>query len=181
MTTSIRQTVTIAAKPGVIFEALMDSKKHTAFTGAPAKISRKPGGAFTCYGQYISGITIATTTNKSIIQAWRASGWPKGEYSILTYRLQSAKGGKTKLTLEQHGVPRKENKGIAEGWRVAYWDKLKEMAEAAKAGAKPAAKAKPKPKPKPKKKPKAKPRAKPKKKAAKRKAPAKKRTARAKK
>ena len=38
-TKDIHHTVKIKARPSVVYEALMDSKKHTAFTGAPAKIT----------------------------------------------------------------------------------------------------------------------------------------------
>ena len=142
MTTSIRQTVTLAARPSVIFETLMDSKKHAAFTRAPAKISRKPGGAFSAYGKYISGFNIAIVTNKSIVQAWRAATWPKGDWSVVTYTLKSAPGGKTKITFEQHGVPKKVAKEVAAGWVAAYWEPLKAMIKAAKAPARPKAKPK---------------------------------------
>jgi hypothetical protein len=50
----------------------MDSRKHRAFTGAPAKISRKPGGAFSCYGGHLTGVTLETVKGKLIVQAWRA-------------------------------------------------------------------------------------------------------------
>ena len=46
MSKSIRQTVTFKASPHAIYEALMDSKKHSEFTGGEAKISRKIGGKF---------------------------------------------------------------------------------------------------------------------------------------
>ena len=36
-TKTIEQTVTIKASPHDIYEALMDSEKHSRFTGAPAK------------------------------------------------------------------------------------------------------------------------------------------------
>jgi uncharacterized protein YndB with AHSA1/START domain len=41
---SIEQTVTFDASPEQVFEALMDSKKHSAFTGAAARVSREVGG-----------------------------------------------------------------------------------------------------------------------------------------
>src|SRR6266498_3601 len=52
-TKTIRQSVTFNVVPHEVFEALMDSKKHAKFTGAPAKISRKIGGKFMAHGDYI--------------------------------------------------------------------------------------------------------------------------------
>ena len=72
MAQDVKQTVTFNARPSVIFEMLMDARKHTAFTGAPAKISRKPGGAFSCYGGQLTGVTLETQKGKLIVQAWRA-------------------------------------------------------------------------------------------------------------
>jgi uncharacterized protein YndB with AHSA1/START domain len=77
-TKDIHHTVRINAKPSAVYEALMDSKKHTAFTGAPAKISRAVGGPFTAHGPHLKGINVDLTKNKRIVQAWRAADWPKG-------------------------------------------------------------------------------------------------------
>lgn len=134
MSKDIRQTVTFNAKPGVIFAALMDAKKHAAFTGAPAKIGAKPGQAFSCYGGYISGINLEVVTNKSIVQAWRGKDWPKGAYSIASFTLASAKGGKTKLSFVHTGVPDSKAKGITAGWKSHYWEPLKASLQAAKTG-----------------------------------------------
>ena len=38
ITKTIEQTVTIKANPHDVYEALMDSEKHSQFTGAPADI-----------------------------------------------------------------------------------------------------------------------------------------------
>ena len=64
MTRSIRQTVTIGAAPRKVYEALISEKKHAKFTGAKAAISRKVGGAFTCYGTHLSGINLDLVPGK---------------------------------------------------------------------------------------------------------------------
>jgi uncharacterized protein YndB with AHSA1/START domain len=43
---TIRQTATIGATPAEVYDALMDSKKHAAFTGSPARLSAVVGGKF---------------------------------------------------------------------------------------------------------------------------------------
>ena len=133
MTQDIKQAVTFDANPVVIFETLMDAKKHAAFSGAPAKIDRKVGGSFTCYGGYINGVNIEVVKYKSIIQAWRAKNWPKGAWSVINYKLASAKGGKTKLSFSHVGVPDKQAPHIAEGWKKSYWDPIKAMIKASAA------------------------------------------------
>lgn len=94
MAEEIKQTVTLNARPSFIFEMLMDSQKHKAFTGASAKISRNPGGAFSCYGGQLTGVTLEAVTGKLIVQAWRDKSWPKDAWSIATFKLAGASGAK---------------------------------------------------------------------------------------
>ena len=39
--------------------------------------------------------------------------------------MAAAKGGKTKLSLSQIGVPASKVKGITAGWKSSYWTPLK--------------------------------------------------------
>ena len=57
-TKTIRQSVTFKTSPHVIYEMLMDSRKHAKFTGEKASISRKIGGKFTAYAGYIHGVNL---------------------------------------------------------------------------------------------------------------------------
>lgn len=128
-TKEIRHQVMINATPKRVFEALMDQKKHEAFTGAKAKISRKVGGAFQCYGTYIKGINIEVTPGKRIVQAWRSQDWPEGHYSIVTFALAKRAGGKTQLRFTQIGVPSRDYADKNRGWRTHYWEPLKRYLE----------------------------------------------------
>ena len=131
----IKQTVTFDARPSAVFEALMNSRKHAEFTGAPAKIGAADGQPFTAYGGYITGFNLDITKNKSIVQAWRAKNWPKGAWSVASFTLVAAKGGKTKLSLSHTGVPAKAVKGTTDGWKSHYWTPLKAMIKASKTAA----------------------------------------------
>jgi activator of HSP90 ATPase len=126
---SIRQTVTIKAKPHDIYEALMDSKKHAKFSGAPAKISRAVGGKFTAYGDYIEGVNLELKKDRKIVQQWRGSDWKKGIYSKVSYTLIPVKRG-TKLVFYQSGVPGEYHlESINKGWIDYYWTPIKKMLE----------------------------------------------------
>jgi activator of HSP90 ATPase len=127
-TKNIRQSVTVKATPRQVYEALMDSRKHSGFTGAKARMSRKMGGRFTAFGNYIQGMNLDLVSNKRIVQAWRGSDWPKGHYSVATFSLKRIKGG-TRLVFTQIGVPDREYKGINQGWRDYYWKPMKGMLE----------------------------------------------------
>ena len=129
MTKAIRQTVLIRATPKQVYAALADQKQHAKFTDAPAKIGKKAGTAFTCYDGYITGITIELMPAKRIVQAWRSQGWPAGTFSLVTFALAKAAGGKTKLTFTQLGVPAGDYKAKSSGWRSHYWKPLKAFLE----------------------------------------------------
>ena len=129
MTKTIRQTVTIGAAPREVFAALMSEKRHATFTGDAAAISRKVGGTFTCYGGYISGINLELAPAKRIVQAWRSQTWPEGTYSIATFALSRKKGGRTRLSFTQVGVPIFDYKDIGKGWRTYYWKPLRAYLE----------------------------------------------------
>ncbi len=129
MTKTIRQTVIISASPKATYAALIQEKRHTAFTGVKAKIAPKVGGAFMCYDRYISGYTLDLVPAKRIVQAWRSQGWPAGTYSLVTFALAKAAGGKTRLTFTQIGVPASDYKAKNAGWRSHYWQRLKAYLE----------------------------------------------------
>ena len=126
MTTAIHQEVSFKAKPKDVYLALIDSKRHTAFTrNGAAKISKKVGGAFTAHGSYISGINLELVENKRIVQAWRGKNWPKGIYSIVSFKI-SKEGMGTKLVFDHTGIPEGEVDHLADGWKKMYWDRMGE-------------------------------------------------------
>jgi activator of HSP90 ATPase len=125
MAKSIKQIVKFNAPSDVVYSLLMNSKKHSAFSGVPAKISNKIGGRVSCYGGYIDAINIELSPGKKIIQAWRGSDWKAGDWSLVIYNLKN-KGKKTELTFEQHGIPDEHVTHIKQGWKDHYWDKMKE-------------------------------------------------------
>jgi activator of HSP90 ATPase len=75
----------------------MDSRKHSKFSGSKASISRKIGGKFTAFDSYAEGNNIQLIPDLKIVQSWRASDWPEGHYSQVTFSFKQIKGG-TRLT-----------------------------------------------------------------------------------
>jgi activator of HSP90 ATPase len=130
-TRTIRQQATFKASPHEVFEALMDEKKHAAFTRAAAKVSRKLGGRFTTYDGYADGVNLELVPDRKIVQSWRASDWPAGQYSTTTYLLTPVAGG-TRLTFTQSEVPGEQYDDVSQGWRDYYWQALKDWLAKAK-------------------------------------------------
>jgi len=129
MTKEIRHKVTIHATPAEVYAALMDEKKHARFTGAPASIGRRVGTAFACYGNYVTGITVELVPAKRIVQVWRSRGWPKGTYSLVTFKFTKLAGGKTRLDFSHIGVRANDYASKNRGWRFHYWRALKRYLE----------------------------------------------------
>ena len=77
-TKDIQQKETFKAPIHDDYEALMDSRKHARFTGAPARMSQKTGGTFSAYDGYITGVSIELVSDARIVQAWCGSDWPEG-------------------------------------------------------------------------------------------------------
>jgi activator of HSP90 ATPase len=111
-----------------VYDALMDSKQHSEFTGDKAIIDARIGGSFREYGDYISGTFLKILPGKKIVQKWRASDWLEGVYSTVTIQLQE-KNGVTTLQLTQEGVPEASAEEISQGWHDYYWDRLRAYLE----------------------------------------------------
>lgn len=128
---TIKQTVTFkATSPHEVYEALMDSRKHSEFTGSKANISRTVGGKITAYDGYIEGKNLELVKDRKIVQSWRSTDWPEGHHSTATFELEALKGGKgCKLTFTQTDVPAEQSKDIAQGWKDFYWKPMKGMLE----------------------------------------------------
>lgn len=119
----IKQEVHFNALPSVIYDILIDSKKHCEFTNAKATIENKVGGKFSVWDGYAMGENLELVTGKKIVQSWRASDWPEEKKSKLTITLSPFKSG-TILELIQENVPKEFEKDIEDGWKEYYWEPL---------------------------------------------------------
>ncbi len=129
-TKTMRQKIEFKATPHEVFEALMDSKKHAAFTGGRAAISRVVGGKFSVFDGYAEGENLELVADKKIVQSWRANegAWPEGHYSKVTFLFKkTAKGAALEFVHE--GVPEAAAAAISRGWNDYYWKPMKKMIE----------------------------------------------------
>jgi uncharacterized protein YndB with AHSA1/START domain len=127
-TTTITQTVTFTALPEQIYEVIMDSMKHESLSGEKASISSEIGGAFTAWGEHISGFNLVLHPGRRIVQAWRAHDWWADHFSIVTFDLCKVDGG-TELRFTQIGVPPHRFDGHSRGWIETYWQPMQELFE----------------------------------------------------
>jgi len=121
MARAIQQSVTLKASPQKLFNAFLDSKLHSAITGAPAKVSRKVGGRFTAHGGALRGKNLLIVPGKLVVQAWRSTNFKASDPdSVLILQFSSAPGG-GRIDLTHVGVAPQDLRGVTLGWPKYYW------------------------------------------------------------
>jgi activator of HSP90 ATPase len=123
MTAHIHQEQTFAASPDDIFTALTLATEFSAMTGAPAQIDPAEGGEFSLFGGAIHGRNIECVPGTRLVQAWRASTWDDGVYSVVRFQL-AREGGTTKVVLDHAGFPDGTGEHLDAGWHPNYWEPL---------------------------------------------------------
>ena len=110
-----------------IYDLYMNAKKHSAATGAPAKITAKEGTVFSTHAGYIGGKNLRLVKNKLIVQTWRAVSWDKTDVdSIFTIFLEQ-KGKNVLLKAVHANIPDRHTKSINKGWHQHYWEPWKKF------------------------------------------------------
>ena len=127
---NLDQEIIIKTSPHELYEAFMDSKKHSKFTESKAKVSREVGGNFSIFEGDINGKNVELIQDKKIIQTWRSEGenWPKGYYSTITLIFEPVDDG-TLIKFTHTDIPEGAYESVKEGWDNYYWEPLKEMFE----------------------------------------------------
>src|SRR5438046_2403405 len=127
-TKTIDQTIVFKASPREVYDMIMISKKHKSLSGRRAVISQKVGGKFVAWDGHIEGINLVLDPPNKIVQAWRATGWWPGHYSVAIFDISKVKGG-TRLRFTQLGIPPHRYSGHYRGWIETYWTPMKELLE----------------------------------------------------
>lgn len=132
---AIHQEVVFKASRKRVYEALTEAARFTDVTkfsmvgnAPPAEISREAGGAFACFGGYVTGRHVELKPDQRIVQAWRAGSWEEGVYSIVRFDLQEEREG-TKLVFDHTGFPTDQGEHLAAGWKQNYWEPLAKYLE----------------------------------------------------
>ncbi|HXO94390.1 MAG TPA: SRPBCC family protein [Candidatus Acidoferrum sp.] len=121
---TIHQEIEFNATPQQLYEALLESRQFTEFSGTPAEINREVGGAFSLFKGHIVGRNLELVSNERIVQAWRVVTWPEGAYSIVRFDLKP-QGSGTHLVFDHIGFPEGLHDHLAAGWEENYWSLLK--------------------------------------------------------
>jgi len=124
-TCTIKQSVLIPATPVEVYDAIVNAKKHAAFTGSPAKSANKVGGKFTAWDGYITGKYLKLVPGKKIVEEWRTNDWPADYPPSLIELSFERVNAATRLTMVQAEVPAAQAPQYRQGWKDYYWTPLK--------------------------------------------------------
>ncbi len=123
---TILQTVSFAAPPEVIYEALLDGEMHSAFTGSVANVQARVGTKFNAWDGYIHGMVMELDPPHHIVKSWRASDFPQAHpMSRLQIDLTPTSDGGTTLEMRHTGLPESMVGDYDNGWHEHYWKPLR--------------------------------------------------------
>jgi activator of HSP90 ATPase len=125
MKDSIKLSITLNADCKTLYNAWLNSREHSKFTGSPAKIDPKPKGKFTAWDGYIFGKNITLDPYHKIIQAWRTTEFTEADKDSMLEILFVGQGKKTILTLKHTGYPEGQGPEYKKGWIEFYLDPMK--------------------------------------------------------
>jgi uncharacterized protein YndB with AHSA1/START domain len=124
--TYLHQEVDVKGSAQQIYDALLDAKQFTTFSGAPAEINREAGGTFSLFGGLIAGRNVELVPKERIVQAWRPADWEPGAYTLVRFQLKEL-GPKTRIVLDHTGFPEGNFRHFEYGWYEHYWEPLKKF------------------------------------------------------
>jgi len=124
-TATIHQEVAFEHSPKSIYAALTDASQFSELTTAAAEISKDAGGSFSCFGGRIIGRHVELIPNKRIVQAWRATHWDEGVYSIVRFELIEHGSG-ARLVFDHTGFPQDQHDHLESGWHKMYWEPMRQ-------------------------------------------------------
>jgi activator of HSP90 ATPase len=125
MTKPIVQSITFNTSAKELYGIYMDPKRHAKVTGAPVKISSKPGSKFTAFGGMLWGSTLVAIPSKLIVQRWRSENFNKTDLDSILVLEFSQEGSEGRIDLVHVNVPEQDHAGVTNGWKKYYWEPLR--------------------------------------------------------
>lgn len=109
----------------IIYQAWLNSKEHTAFTGGEAIIENELGSKFTAWDEYISGKIMVLDEGKKIVHSWRTVEFKEEEDSVLEVHLEDLPNDRCKITLHHSQLPEGGAKKYSIGWEENYFQPMR--------------------------------------------------------
>ncbi|MCJ7715274.1 MAG: SRPBCC domain-containing protein [Anaerolineales bacterium] len=126
MTLEFILTEIISASPEEIFQAWLDSEKHSKMTGGKAIISDQEGESFSAWDGYILGRNLKLHPDHQIIQEWRTTEFEESDPDSLLKISLIPEGRSTRITIEHSNLPA-HGQQYKQGWIDAYLTPMSEF------------------------------------------------------
>ena len=118
--------IIIPATSKEVYDAFIDPKKHSKFTGSKATGKPNVGSNFSAWDGYITGKYLELEEGKKIIQNWITTDWPQDfPPSILELTFRDL-GNKTEIKMVHSDIPVIQEAELRQGWIDFYWKPLKD-------------------------------------------------------
>ena len=117
----ITQSVRFNASPESLFDAYLDSRKHSAIVGSKVSISKAVGGRFAAFNGMLSGKNLLIIRKKLVVQAWRSRSWKKTDPDSVLILMFCKAGRGARIDLVHVNVPKHDLRGVTRGWHRYYW------------------------------------------------------------
>ena len=124
-TTTIRQTQYLPVSPAELYDAYLNARTHSLFTGAETVCERFVGGKFSAWNGYITGKNVKLENSRRIVQEWQTTEWPTGYSPSVLEIIFRPRGKGTEVHMIQKNVPLSQAKYYEKGWFDFYWEPLK--------------------------------------------------------
>ncbi len=111
-----------AVSPQRLYRAWLDPADHGQMIGATA--TAEPDGRFSAWDGYITGRTLKTVPNASIVQSWRTTDFAADAPDSRLEVVFEPEGHGTKLTLRHGNIPDGMGKEYEEGWHAHYFEPM---------------------------------------------------------
>ncbi len=118
---AIEVSADFKVSPKQLYEAWLDGKQHSAFTGGAASVEARVGGEHTAWNGYIWGKNVVLEPHRRIVQTWRTTEFPEdSQDSQLEILLEPTAGG-TRLRLVHTRIPDGQGDMYRDGWDEHYF------------------------------------------------------------
>lgn len=121
MRNTICKSVTLPAPAAELFRMYLDSESHSAFTGAPAKMSDEPGAPFEAFGGLLKGTMLQVVRPRLIVQSWRSVNFADDDPDSTLILAFTPENGDGRIDLVHLDVPDAELQGVTGGWESRYF------------------------------------------------------------
>ena len=108
-----------------LYDAWLNSKLHSAFTGTKTQIDPHQGSSFSIDSGYITGTNLILQPYGRIVQNWRTNEFPEGSPDSKLEILFEKHNSGTKLTIVHSQLPNGDEKKYEKGWKEFYLKPMK--------------------------------------------------------